>query len=52
MENTLLITKYLMFDFFDIKFDHSSYLKYFKNMKNLNIYFWYLFLWPKVCQDF
>jgi hypothetical protein len=35
MENTLLITKYLMFDFFDIKFDHSSYLKYFKNMKKL-----------------
>jgi hypothetical protein len=30
--------KYVAFDFFYINFDHSSYLKYFKNIKESNIY--------------
>jgi hypothetical protein len=29
--------QYLTFDFFDIKLEHSSYLKYFKIYKKINI---------------
>jgi hypothetical protein len=36
-QNTPSIPKCLTLDFFYINIDHSSYLKYFKHIKNSNI---------------
>jgi hypothetical protein len=35
----VVVFKYLMFDFFNTNFDHSSYLKYFKNTLRNKLYY-------------
>jgi hypothetical protein len=41
------VPKHLTSDFFNTNFDHSSYLKYFKNMKKSNIMWFYYIMYLK-----